>query len=168
MGKHKPKKRPWWRNLLEVAVMIAVLLAVRAYMQRGTVTGVAPDIEGRRLDGTQVALSAMRGSPVILHFWATWCPVCRREEPSIEALARDHAVLTVATRSGGPDAVRKHLEARHVSFPVIVDPDGKLAARYGVRVLPTTFVIGPDGRIRFTETGYTTEIGLRVRHWLAK
>ena len=164
----KRNRRPWWRNLLEVAVMAAIILGIRAYTHRGIASGMAPEIEGRLLDGTTVSLSSMRGEPVILHFWASWCAVCRREESTIDALSREYPVVTVATRSGDAAQVRKHLESRRVSFPVIVDPTGKLAARYGVRALPSTFIIGPEGRIRFAETGYTTEIGLRVRRWLAK
>jgi hypothetical protein len=63
--------------------------------------------------------------------------------------------------------VRSYLGERGLDFPVLVDPDGRLAGRYGVRGVPTTLVIGPEGRIRSREVGYTTGLGLRLRLWMA-
>ncbi len=162
------KSRPRWRILVDILLVVVVFLGVRAWMQRGTVSGEAPEIKGRLTTGESVSLSDMRGTPVIVHFWATWCPVCKREEGSIASIAEEYPVLTVATGCGDLAEVRRYLASRSVAFPTIVDPDGRIAARYGVRALPTTFVVGPEGQIRFTETGYTTEVGLRVRRWLAE
>ncbi len=160
-------RRPRWRTLVEGLIVVVLFLGVRAYMQRGMVSGMAPEIQGRLLSGAGASLSEMRGEPVIVHFWASWCGVCRREAGTIASLAREYPVLTVATRSGDAAAVRRYLAAEQVSFPVILDPGGEIASKYGVRALPTTFVLDAEGRIRFAETGYTTGIGLRVRRWLA-
>ena len=80
-----------------------------------------------------------------MHFWATWCGVCRAEQGTIDALAGDHHVVTVASQSGGAPEVRAYLEREGVDFPVLVDPGGALAARWGVHAFPTTFVVAPDG-----------------------
>jgi hypothetical protein len=76
-------------------------------------------------------------------------------------------VLTVALQSGGADEVRSHLGKAGVDLPVILDPHGELAAAYGVRGVPASFVLDGTGHIRFVEMGYTTGPGLRLRLWWA-
>lgn len=160
-------RRSWVRWGAYLLLLLAVYLAARAWQTRDLASGVAPEIEGVTLDGRPVALSDYRGAPVLLHFWATWCRICALEEQSIDALAEDYPVLTVALQSGDAAAVGRYLRERGLDFPVVLDPGGRLAGRYGVRGVPTTLVIGPEGRIRSREVGYTTGFGLRLRLWLA-
>jgi peroxiredoxin len=161
------KRQPWWRWPAELAGVLVLVLAVHAWQTRTTAQGAAPDFHGVLLDGTPVRLSELRGRPVLLHFWATWCPVCRLEQGSIAALARDHTVLTVAIDADGGAAVRTWLQQRGVDYPVVPDPDGRIAARYGIRGVPASFILDAAGNIRFTEVGYTTGAGLRLRLWWA-
>ncbi len=150
-------------------ILLVVFLGVRAWTQRGVVEGAAPPLAGRLLDGGRASLAALRGRPVLVHFWATWCPVCRLEQSSVQALAdAGYAVLGVAMQSGGRTEVRAFLREQGLSFPVLVDAHGALARRFGVRGVPTSFVVGPQGRIRFVEVGYTSELGLRARLWLVR
>ena len=157
------------RHAVEVVVVLAIILGVRAWQQQGVVSGPAPELAGVLLNGKEhFSLAAMHGQPVLVHFWATWCPVCRAEQGSIEALAKEYPVITVAMQSGGAEAVIAHLTKEALSFPVLNDPDGTIAAQWGARVVPTSFVVDGAGRIRFVEVGYTTGIGLRARLWLAR
>lgn len=162
--------RPWQRRLLEVVLILAVALAVRGYMQRDLVSGPAPVLEGVLLDGRVVSLDALarRDGPVLVHFWATWCPICGLEHDSIQAISRDHPVVSVAMQSGDTAQVREFMHEEALDYPVLVDELGALAGRYGVRGVPTSLVVDREGRIRFTEVGYTTEWGLRARLWLAR
>ncbi|HKJ09808.1 MAG TPA: protein disulfide oxidoreductase [Gammaproteobacteria bacterium] len=164
-GKRRARRR--WRWVLELAVILAVVVGIQAYRQRDTASGMAPPLTGRLLSGQRVSLAALHGRPVLVHFWATWCPVCRLEQGSIAAIARDHAVLTVAFQDGSAERVRAYMRREGLNYPVLADPDGVLASRYGVRAVPTSFIVGPRGRIRFVEVGYTSEAGLRLRLWLA-
>jgi len=86
---------------------------------------------------------------------------------NVEAVARDYRVVTVASQSGDSDRVRAYVAENKLSFPVLNDPDGRLARNYGVSAFPTTFVIDKSGKIRHAEVGYTTEIGLRFRLFLS-
>ena len=148
-------------------MLIALVMLVNAWQTRDAPVGVAPDISGALLDGTLASLSDLRGQPVLLHFWATWCPICALEQGSIDAIARDHAVLTVAVDDASPGAIRRYLEEQGVDYPVLHDPDYRIAARYGIRGLPASFVLDTNGYIRFAETGYTSSYGLRARLWWA-
>ncbi len=148
-------------------MVLMLILGIRAWQQSGMVSGPAPALAGVLLDGKPVALTAFAGRPVLVHFWATWCPVCRLEQESVDALARDAAVITVAMQSGSRAEVVQHLHNEALSFPVLNDPDGAIAAQWGVRAVPASFIVDGAGRIRYVEVGYTTGIGLRLRLWLA-
>jgi thiol-disulfide isomerase/thioredoxin len=160
-------KRRWARLLLELVVLLLIVAALHAYTTRTTISGTAPAFAGTLLRGTPVSLNAMRGEPVLVHFWATWCPVCRTEQGSVASVAQDYQVVTVAMQSGGAHEVEQYLNEQGVRMPVLVDNKAVLAQRYGVTGVPTTFVVDGDGKIRFVEVGYTTELGIRLRLWLA-
>jgi thiol-disulfide isomerase/thioredoxin len=164
----KPKTaRRWLRRAAEAVVVLVLILGIRAWQQSGTASGPAPALAGELLDGKPVALAAFAGQPVLVHFWATWCPICRAEQGSIDALARDLPVITVAMQSGDREAVIQFLRKETLSFPVLNDPDGVLAAQWGVRAVPASFIVDGAGQIRFLEIGYSTGVGLRLRLWLA-
>ncbi len=129
--------------------------------------GPAPALQGIMLSGEQASLEDFRGKPVLVHFWATWCPICRTEEGSIDSLAADYPVLTVATGSGEAADIRKYLADNDLEFPVLMDESGMLGVRWGIRGVPSSFVVDADGQIRHVAVGYTTELGLRIRLWLA-
>jgi peroxiredoxin len=160
----RPSRWRWWA---QIATGVALLLAVRTYTLRGVASGPAPALVGRDLDGHAVSLVDLSGKPVMVHFWATWCPVCRAESGSIDALAREHPVVTVATSSGQAESIRAAMNQSGVRFPVVVDAGGDIARAWGVSRFPTSFFLGTDRRIRYAESGFTTGIGLRARLWLA-
>lgn len=165
----KPSRsRVWLRRGLELLLFIVLIMGVRAWQQRDIVKGDAPALSGLLLDGKPYVLAARPAQPVLVHFWATWCPVCRAEQGSIASLAHDHPnVITVAMQSGSSSAVQQYLHEQGVSFPVINDPDNEISARWGVQAVPASFIVDTDGKIRYVEIGYTTGIGLRLRLWLA-
>jgi peroxiredoxin len=159
----------WVKYGLEALFFLVLFLAVAAWQKRDLAEGPAPALAGRTLDGADFVLHAPRGEPLLVHFWASWCPVCKVEEGAIDGLVSDeaHTVITVAMASGDAVEVRRHLQQRGLKWPVLVDQDGALAAAWGVRGVPATFVIDSDGRIRFREMGYTSGPGLRLRLWWA-
>jgi peroxiredoxin len=152
--------RHWAFNLLFI---VAVFFAVRTCNQNTVAEGPAKSFEGKTVDGRTISLSDYRGKPVLLHFWATWCGACNAMEGNIKDVAHDYPVLTVASQSGDAEQVRATVVGHELSFPVVLDPDGRIARTYGVSAFPTTFFIDKKGEIRHVEVGYTTEPGLRLR-----
>lgn len=160
------RRYPKWLILsAEILFFIGLYLGLRTWLHRDVIHGEAPVFDARRLQGGTFSLLDYRGKPLLLHFWASWCVVCRAEQSSIVAIAEDWPVLTVAMQSGDAVEVRRYLEEHGLAFPVVVDEEGRLARLYGVSGVPISFVIDAEGRIRFTEVGYTTELGLRSRLW---
>lgn len=161
--------RAWkyWPWVREAGIVVLIVLALRVYQQRSLVSGQAPQLSGIDLAGKPVSLADYRGKPLVLHFWATWCNVCRAEQHNIDALAKDTAVLSVATDSGGAQQVASYVAQHEIAPRVIADPDSELSKHFGVHSFPTTFVLDGRGAIRHSEVGYTTELGLRMRVWSA-
>jgi len=153
--------------LLELALLVVFIIALEAFLTRDTVSGSAPSFEGVTLGGEPFTLSELQGKPAVVHFWATWCPVCNLEHGMIDSLARDYAVITVAMQSGEGREVLAALQAEGVDYPVINDPQGALARLYGVSGVPASFVLDGSGDVRFVTRGYTSGLGMRLRLWWA-
>lgn len=163
------QRKPRWRGIaVNVALFVIVMAGVRAWQQRDMVSGIAPALRGVTLSGKPYILPAHPGQPVLVHFWATWCPICRTEQGSIVAIAQDDPnIITIAMQSGRPEEVARYMHEQGIDFPVVNDADGKISNAWGVHGVPASFIIAPDGRIRFVEVGYTTGLGIRLRLWLA-
>lgn len=159
------KKNPWVRRSVELLVVLALFLALHAWQTRHAPRGMAPDISGTLLDGTAVSLEQYRGKPLLLQFWATWCPVCSMEQKSIAALADDYPVLSIAMDEASGQEIRDYMQEKNVDYRVLHDPDSVIAQRYSVTGVPSSFILDGEGKIRFVEVGYTTGIGLRLRLW---
>jgi thiol-disulfide isomerase/thioredoxin len=159
----------WRRWMLEALAIIAVVVAVQLWQVRGLPEGPAPALAGSGIDGKPHDLAevvrAANGKPVLVAFWATWCPVCKIEEGNLQAVAADHPVLSVAMQS---ENVAKHLQERGLSFAAIDDPDATVASAWKVRGVPSHFIVDGAGNVRFRVVGYATTWGLRARLWWAE
>jgi thiol-disulfide isomerase/thioredoxin len=160
-----PRRSGWLVNL---GLILACFVIIHAWRAEPMASGEAPALAGRLIGAGEFDLGALRDRPVLIHFWATWCPVCRLGDDGIDAIAEDHDVITIAMESGGATEIRRHMAREGLSFPVIADPYGEIAGRWGVPGVPASFVVDGSGRIRFATVGHTTETGLRGRLWAAR
>ena len=174
---------PWWRlasvprppRAIALAVALAVSVATPAAAQApaasaeaGRVAAEASRWRLRSLDGDVVTLGALRGRPVVLNFWATWCPPCVAELRSLQALHDSLAAegVTVALVSPErPATVRPVLARRGVSAPAFVEAE-PVPASLGVRALPTTVVLDAEGRVVLVRRGAADWDTPAVRAWL--
>ncbi len=112
----------------------------------------APDFTLKDLSGKEVKLSTLRGKVVVLNFWATWCPPCREEIPSMMRLNQAMAgkpfqMLAVSEDEGGKNAVESYFSKSKTMLPALLDTDQKVGQRYGLTGVPETFVIDAKGVI---------------------
>jgi len=119
----------------------------------------APDFTLPDLDGTPIRLASLQGTKaVLINFWATWCPPCREEMPTLERVARERRetlqVLGISIDTVNPAGVRAFVRELGVSFPILLDPRLTVATRYRIRGLPTSFVVDRDGVVRFRAVGF--------------
>lgn len=122
----------------------------------------APDFTLRSLDGKSVTLSALRGKPVLLNFWATWCAPCRVEMPWLVQLDETHRaqglnVIGVAVESGSNEEVAAFARERGVQYEIVQGDSATLNEFGGVRFMPQSFFIDREGRITKAITGLTDE-----------
>jgi peroxiredoxin len=115
--------------------------------------GATPPLELSDLDGKTHRLADYRGRAVLVNFWATWCEPCRAEMPSFERLRAElesQRVTVLAVNLAEPEGrIRRFLDTMPVRYPVLLDRDGSTARAWQARVLPATYVIAPDGKIRY-------------------
>jgi thiol-disulfide isomerase/thioredoxin len=165
-------RRQWRSHLGTLVLMGAAAWAVNAWQTRDLPHGPAPDFTVMLAGGETTTLHQWRaahpGQPVALHFWADWCPICRTEEHSVTRLARDWPVLTIAMQSGDAAKVRGVLAQRNLPWTTAVDAQGRVAGAYGFKAVPAFVVVDAQGQLRGAASGYTTEMGMRLRLWWAK
>jgi peroxiredoxin len=104
------------------------------------------------LDGNMVSLTDYKGKVVFLNIWATWCPPCREEMPSMEKLYRqlkgeDFEILAVSVDTSGAEDVGPFMKEYGLNFPVLLDTGGTIQNLYGTTGLPESFIIGKEGII---------------------
>ena len=142
---------------LLIAVVIAALGGALAYALMAK--PAAPPQVFTTLDGRQIALAEQRGKVVLVNFWATSCPGCVKEMPDMVKVYNDYRergfeIVAVAMSYDPPAYVNNFVQTRQLPFPIVLDTDGAHAQAFGnVQVTPTSFVIGPDGRIHEHKLG---------------
>jgi len=139
-------------GVIAALVGAALLVALRQRSSRALQVGeAAPDFVLASLDGSSVSLHDYRDRVVIVNFWATWCPPCIAEMPSLEQLARhlQHRGVAVVAVSVDEDAtaVKRFVWAQQLSFTIALDPERLVASRYGTYKFPETYIIDRKGKL---------------------
>jgi len=137
---------------LALALLLLALPACSRKQQPALQGNPAPDFTLKDLAGTSIKLSDLRGKVVVLNFWATWCPPCREEIPSMMRLnsamaGKDFRMLAISIDEGGKDAVEGFFRKSGMSLPALLDTDQAVGKRYGLTGVPETFVIDKKGVI---------------------
>lgn len=145
-----------WQWLPLLALMLLALSGEAAEFRK--LDGVTPpklvlkDVNGKTHD-----LKSYKGKVVLVNFWATWCPPCREEMPSMQRLKEKMAgqpfVMLGVDSAESPDDVGGFLDLVKVDFTILFDPDGTATKRWKVYGLPTSFLIDKAGKVRYTLTG---------------
>jgi len=163
-----PRRKRALRIAFEVALVVAVYVGVSSWQGRALLgaDSPAPAFSLRSLDGKQVALADYSGKRVLLHFWATWCGVCRREHGALNALqaglGADEVLLSVVADSEDPEAVRRYAAEAGIRYPVLL-ADAKVVRDYRVAAFPTNYFVTGAGKISATTVGMSTRFGMDFR-----
>lgn len=101
--------------------------------------------------------------PILIHFWSTWCPICKIEASNIQKIAKDYQVITIAVDSGDDEKIKTYLKQNNLQFNVISDYDSTIAKKFNISVYPTTLIYDRNKNLVFSEVGYTSTFGLYLR-----
>ncbi len=118
----------------------------------------APDFSLKDINGNTVNLKDFQGKPVLLNFWATWCEPCKEELPSMQRLyetlsSQGIEVVAISIDRKNLDRVKKYVDEYKLTFPILLDPDQKVRKHYYIMGLPTTYLIGPGGKLKGFASG---------------
>ncbi len=148
--------------LLAVLITLAILPACSkekgggkgapAALSKAVEGAAAPDFTVKDLEGKDVNLASLKGSVVLVNFWATWCPPCKEEIPSMIKLnsamaGKAFRMLAISIDEGGKDAVQKFFKGNN-GLPTYLDTEGKISQLYGTTGVPETFIVDRQGIIR--------------------
>ncbi len=154
------------RFLMSWGLPILLVLLIQHVASRGLLTDApSPALTGPLVDGSLYPGLSAEEKPVLVYFWGSWCGICKAMQGSINRIAQDHRVISVALRSGSASDIRGYMEAQGFKVPTIPDDAGRLGEAFGVRGVPALFFVDRSGRIRTATTGFTTEPGIRLRLW---
>jgi len=105
--------------------------------------------------------------PIMVHFWATWCPICKVEASNIQKISENFQVITIATQSGDDKQIKKYQKENEVNFMVINDKDGLLSKSANITVFPTTIIYDKNQKMVFADVGYTSTWSLWLKMFWA-
>ncbi|MGB5965798.1 MAG: protein disulfide oxidoreductase [Sulfurimonadaceae bacterium] len=156
------------KEIAVMALMVLVITNVLSYIRKPDLTDTQlPNIKALLISGEQFDSNAFEGKPLLIHFWATWCPACKAEADNIQRLSKYYNVITFAVKSGSSEKLHTYMKEREFDYRVINDEDAYWSNTYNVQGYPTTFIYNSDGKISFSEVGYTSTLGLLIRMWWA-
>jgi thiol-disulfide isomerase/thioredoxin len=125
----------------------------------------APKFHAKSLDGEKFNNESVKGKAVLVQFWATWCPYCKRDQPTVDALAEEYAAKGLIVLAVDMHEARKKVERYLAGSPraskVVLMDDTNLAAMFSAKKVPFYVLIDPDGKIAATHHGAAGEDGLR-------
>ncbi len=156
----------WARLATEICFFVLLWFSIQAWMKKDMSRGPMPLVNAVDVrQNSPLNLPVESNMPYVVHFWASWCPICELMEESVVDIAVDYNVVGVALQSGSPDEVVAFMDEQEIYYPVISDPDGQISRQFGVNGVPATFIVDTDNSIRFIEKGFSTEWGIRLRLW---
>ncbi len=158
----KDKIKKYIKEIIVFIVILSVAANILSYYRSGDLNKEQLNIKSFKLLDNSV-YSVKDDKPLIIYFWATWCPVCKFQSPNIETLSKDYEVITIATQSGSKEQIDKYLKDKNLTFKVVDDSDGYYANKFNISVFPTTFIYDKDKNLKYSEVGYTSMIGLYFR-----
>ena len=130
------------------------------------INAYAPPFELQTVDGTSLDLQTLRGHPLLINFWATWCEPCKVEIPSLQTVYdtyKDRGLRIIAINLGETlETARSWVQEMNLNFDVVIDPTAKIASLYQLRGQPSTYVVSPNGVISQVFFGPINEAALET------
>ena len=157
----------WKKIIKEVAVFTTLLFIfsnVISYIKSPALESrTLPEFKAHTIDGSKFYSLHAGDKPLLIHFWATWCPVCKMENSTINSLSKKFDVITIVENSDDDEKVKQFLKENNLNFKVINDEDASLASLFKVHGYPTTFIYNKNKVLQFSEVGYSSYITLYLK-----
>lgn len=158
----KDKLKYYIKEIIVFTAALTIIANAVSYYRSG-------DINKESLEFNSVILlngveySIPKNKPVVIHFWATWCPTCKVEAANIQRLSKDYEVLTIAVNSKDDKYIKEYLKKQDLNFKTLNDKNGYYASKFNIEVFPTTLIYNKNKELVFSEVGFTSTLGLYLR-----
>lgn len=163
----KDKIKKYLKEIIKFAIILAIILNVVSYFKSQDLNKEKLTEQSfKLLDNKQYSIP--NDKPILVHFWATWCPTCKIEASNIEKISKEYEVITIASQSGSKEEIQKYLDEHNLTFKVVNDIDGQYSNKFNIQVFPTTFIYDKNKNLKFSEVGYTSTFGLYLRMFFAQ
>ncbi len=155
------------KEIIIFTLIVFIVSNVISFLRKPDLqTNSIPHFQGNLITKKEFILDNYKGKPLLIHFWATWCPTCKLEASNIEKISKDYQVITIAVNSGSDEKIQNFMTKNNLTFTTINDNSGKISQKFDISAYPTTFIFSSDGELKFAEVGYTSTIGLKLRLWI--
>lgn len=162
----KAKIKHYAKELLFFLITMTIFANVLSLYKSQDLTKAPLTIKELKLINNQTYIFPEE-KPLLIHFWATWCPTCKLEAPNIEFISKHFNVVTIAVDSGSDYEIKNYLDEKGYDFLVVNDSTKTISEQFKIAGYPTTFIYNSDRELLFSEVGYTSIIGLYLRMWWA-
>lgn len=163
----KSKFKKLVKEILKLSIILIIAMNIISYFKSTQLNKENLAInEFKLLENSKYTIKDNK--PLVIHFWATWCPICKIEASNIQKLSKDYNVITIAAQSGTNEDIKKYMKENNVDFKVVNDKDGYYSKKFNIEVFPTTLIYNDKKVLKFSEVGYTSTLGLYLRVWYSK
>ena len=163
MSKKRWSIKNIFKEIISTVVIFFLISIVLNYIRKPEIKENIYDYKLVDTHGRTIDFSSYRGEPLVVHFWATWCPTCKLEASNIDAISKEYNVVTIAVTSGSNEEINEFMQNHKLSYRVVSDIDGNFAKKFNISAYPTTLIYTKDGKLKFVEVGYSTTVGLKAR-----
>ena len=150
------------KELIFILIMVMVLTNILSIYKSQDLTRTPLSISSFELIDSST-YHVKPNKPLLIHFWATWCPTCKLEASNIDFLSKHFEVITVAVKSGSDADVHKFMQEHNYHFKVFNDSNAVLASEFHIAGFPTTFIYNKEHTLSFSEVGYSSTLTLYLK-----
>lgn len=166
---NKANIKHWTKEIATSAILLIIVANAISYLRSPNIQDKElPSLNALLINQEEFSSQDYKDKPLLIHFWATWCPTCKLEASNIQSLSETYNVLTIAVKSGSNSEINSYLKEHDLDFKVINDKEGLLSNQFSVPAFPTTFIYDKNNKLTFSEVGYTSTWGLYLRMWWAE
>jgi thiol-disulfide isomerase/thioredoxin len=162
----KEKMKHYMKEIFSFFIVMTLFANLLSYYKSGDLNKNKLQIEMLKLlDNTPYKIA--KEKPILIHFWATWCPTCKMEAKNIDIISQHFNVVTFVVNSGTQQEIQTYLKENDLSYKVVNDQFSIYAKEFNISAYPTTFIYDKDKKLLFSDVGYTSTLGLYLRMWWA-
>ena len=157
------------KDIISTLILLFLFSNLISYLRRPQLNSATlPSLQQSLLDQSSFNSNHLKKQPFIIYFWATWCSVCSFQSPVIDSISKESQVLSIAVKSGTDLRLKTYVEQNQYKFPILNDSEGNWSTHFKISHFPTILIYNSQGELSFSDVGYTSYWGLKLRLFLTE